>query len=81
MNDDALNDICTAVANLRLAFRKHNIPVPDQLSYSDPLQARDAKMALYSIPVNTRSGLMSLRISQKSPHTELEIAGINLLWT
>lgn len=79
MHDDAINDIGSALMQLRSAFKKHQIPVPDQLSYSSPVEAREAKKGIYSIP--GISSVMNYRITQNSADMDLEICGVKLLWT
>jgi hypothetical protein len=78
MHTEALNDIGTALMQLRNAYRKHNIPIPDQLSYSDPVQAFNAKKYFYSIAL--KGNLNLFRVSQISTDMDTELVGFKLLW-
>lgn len=79
MHDQAISDIGDALMRLRNAYRKHEIPVPDQIAYSDPAQARDAKMRIYFAAAS--SDLMTFRVEQKSGDMDTELVGFRLLWT
>ncbi|WP_306049153.1 hypothetical protein [Oceaniradius stylonematis] len=70
-NDDAVKDIAAALIALADAFKKHNIPVPDQLSFSDPDDADLAKRELHSAMHPKFATL---------PNEADEIRGFRLLW-
>lgn len=79
MHDDAITDIRNALCELRAAFRKHNIPQPDQFSYSDPDLARAARMSLFSQAARTE--LMSYRIASLAANGPLTIVGFEFDFT
>ena len=79
MHADAISDISDALMRLRSAYRKYDIHVQDQLAYSDPVQARDAKRRIYSVAASSQ--ILSFRVEQKSGDMDTELVGFKLLWT
>ena len=75
MTIDPHEDTVMALLGLDRAFQKHNIPVPDQLSYSDRKEGQDARAKLlYSPSALTKLDLQDLEANHAM------IAGFKLVW-
>ncbi len=79
MHKDAIDEIGTALTNLREAFKKYHLPVPDQLSFSDPVQELKAKQAFYFLAY--KFDPVSFCVSPPPADTDTELVGFKILWT
>lgn len=77
-HSEAVSDIEHALHEVRAAFVKHRIPVPDILRWTNPKDAGRAKEILYSLA--TRDELVNFRFAQPSESYGDRIATFNIEW-
>ena len=73
--EEALNDLVEAFYGLRRAFRKHNIPVPDHLSFSDGKDAYDAMRTMAWI---SQGDFMYRFAGEQCNYDKTEIVGFKI---
>ena len=69
---DAMKDIEAALFDLRQAFAKHKIPLPDVLEYSDSRKGYDASMRLRLASKQNANWVMD---QSAKPYAEMSLAG------